>query len=261
MIAGAPVEAELVRRARGVIAPAGEAFTPYGATEALPVAHAPGVELAGALGQRAERGEGTCVGRAAPGVEIRLIRIEDGAIAKWSEDLRVAPGEAGEICVRGELVTRAYAFDPAATEFAKIADGEGFWHRMGDCGRFDADGLLWFLGRKAHRIESARGRLFPVPLENVFASHPSVGRCAVVGVGARGAEIPVVIVESASGKFPRSRRVRAKLATDLLRAGLWFEGCSAVERVLYKDAFPVDPRHQAKVDRTALKAWAEERMA
>ena len=130
MIAGAPIEADLVRRARALLSDDGEVFTPYGATEALPVAHVAGRELAGALGERAARGAGTAVGRPVPGVEIRLIAISDEPILRWSDDLGVPTGEAGEICVRGANVTRIYKFEDGATAGAKIADGETFWINM-----------------------------------------------------------------------------------------------------------------------------------
>ncbi|MEO6708944.1 MAG: fatty acid CoA ligase family protein, partial [Planctomycetota bacterium] len=203
MIAGAPVEAELVRRARALLGAGGEVFTPYGATEALPVAHVEGKLLATTLGERAARGEGTCVGQAAPGLEIRLIAISDEPIAAWRADLEVPRSAAGEICVRGDNVTREYKFEPGATAAAKIADGSSFWHRMGDIGRFDRDGRLWFLGRKSQRIEAEHGTMFPVPFENVFELDPRIGRCALVGAGLRGREVPVLIVESSSGRIPR----------------------------------------------------------
>ncbi|HTF89898.1 MAG TPA: fatty acid CoA ligase family protein [Planctomycetota bacterium] len=260
MIAGAPVEAELVRRARAVLGSGGEVFTPYGATEALPVAHVEGELLAATLGERAARGEGTCVGEAAPSLEIRLIQVSDEPIATWSADLEVPRGEAGEICVRGDNVTREYKFEPGATAAAKIADGVSFWHRMGDIGRFDRGGKLWFLGRKSHRIESEHGTMYPVPFENVFELDPRVGRCALVGAGTRGREVPVLIVETSSGRIPRDPKARNELERELLRAQIALEPCTSIDRVLFKHDFPLDVRHQAKIDRGALKTWAERRL-
>jgi acyl-CoA synthetase (AMP-forming)/AMP-acid ligase II len=260
MIAGAPVEADLVRRARAVIAPGGRVFTPYGATESLPIAQEEGTLLATTLAERAAVGEGTCVGRAVPGVEIRLIRITDEPIARWSDALAVAQGEPGEICVRGANVTREYAFDAAATAASKIQDGATFWHRVGDLGRFDADGRLWFLGRKAHRLETAVGPLFSVPVENALRARAALGRCALVGAGPRGRELPVLIVECPAGG-PRTRRARDLREREVLAAASGLAVCAPVARVLFKRHFPVDLRHQAKIDRTALKAWAEGELA
>jgi acyl-CoA synthetase (AMP-forming)/AMP-acid ligase II len=260
MIAGAPVPPRLVQACREVLGPDGEVHTPYGATEALPVADARGSELLGALRREAEGGRGVCVGRAAPGIRIALIRIGDEPIERWSEALRVGAGEAGEICVQGAHVTARYENEREATAAAKIPDPAGsFWHRMGDVGRLDESGNLWFLGRKAHRIETSKGVLMPVGLEQVFDLAEHVERTAVVGVGARGAERPLLVVQPKPGILPRSKVMRERLAIDILRVGLWHPACSVVEGVLFKPELPVDVRHNAKIDRAALKAWAERR--
>lgn len=257
MIAGAPVEATLVARARALLSEGGEVFTPYGATEALPVAQVPGRELIGELAQGQARGEGTCVGLPAPGVEIALCRVVDGALARFEPALRLPEGEVGEICVRGENVTAEYAFDEQATALAKLRDETGFWHRMGDLGRLDREGRLWFLGRKSQRLETATGMVCPVPFENVFERHPAIGRCALIGVGARGEERPVLVVErrsmrAATPESTLARELAAWTAAEVLPA--------RIADVLFVDELPVDPRHQAKIDRNALKAWAEERL-
>jgi acyl-CoA synthetase (AMP-forming)/AMP-acid ligase II len=259
MIAGAPVAPRLVLRARALL-PSGEVHTPYGATEALPVADARGADLE-RVRSRAEGGSGAYLGRVAPGIELALLRIVDEPLERFDESLRVKPGEPGEICVRGPVVTRAYAFEPEATARAKLADGAGFWHRMGDLGRLDEHGELWLLGRKSHRVSTAKGLVFPVPLENVFDLHEYVQQSALIGVGPAGAERPYLVVVPKPERFPRDKRLRERLALDILRTGMWFPCCTAVEGVLFRDSLPVDPRHNTKIDRTALKRWAEAELA
>ena len=61
---------------------------------------------------------------------------------------------------------------------------------MGDVGRMDDDGYLWFLGRKSHRLETADGLLMPVGPENVFNLDERVRRSALVGLGPRGCRAP-----------------------------------------------------------------------
>ena len=258
MIAGAPVEPRLVEACRELL-PNGDVHTPYGATESLPVASISGAEIL-ARRKQIEGGAGNCVGRPVPGVDVRLIELTDEPLASWSEAREVAPGELGEICVRGPQVTRAYEEDPEATRRAKIRDGAEVWHRIGDVGRFDEEGYLWFTGRKSHRLETAEGLLRPVGLETVFNLHEHVRRSALVGVGPRGAERPVLVVEP-EASVPRDKRLRAKLAQDILRTGLWFPPCSRVEQVLFHDRLPVDVRHNAKLRREQLKAWAERMLA
>jgi acyl-CoA synthetase (AMP-forming)/AMP-acid ligase II len=153
-------------------------------------------------------GAGTCVGRPLPGVEVRLIRITDDPIAEMSDDLVVPGGEFGEICVRGAAVTTEYFGLPQANATAKIRDGDTIWHRMGDIGYCDAEGRLWFCGRKSHRVTTRDSTLFTECVEPIFNEHPDVARCALVGVGSPGRQTPVLVVEPKPGRFPRARRIR-----------------------------------------------------
>jgi olefin beta-lactone synthetase len=244
LIAGASVPAPLIADLRAALPQDGDVHTPYGATEALPVATIAGREVLAETAAATRAGHGTCVGRPVSGTEVRVIRISDEEIAQWSDDLVCPPGEVGEICVKGPVVTRAYLNRDAATRAAKIRDGAAVWHRMGDLGRFDAQGRLWFAGRKAERLRRSGGAMFTDFVEGQAAAEPGVGRCALVGVGPAGAERPVLVVEGPENPA---------LAERLLRR-------VAVERVLFHPRFPVDVRHNAKVHRLRLKAWAERRL-
>jgi len=258
LVAGAPVPADLIREFHAVLPITGDVFTPYGATEALPVTSIAGREVVPALVERIVAGAGTCVGRPAPHIELRLIRITDETIEHWSDDLVVPLGQLGEVAVRGPVVTERYVGDPVATARAKIADPRGgFWHRMGDVARQDAEGALWFCGRKAHRLETLRGLRMPVPTENAFNTHPRVARTALVGVGRRGEEVPVLVVEPKPGELPRNEVMTEGFVMQLKSIGRKSAITSDVEVFLFHPRFPVDVRHNAKIDREELKAWAE----
>lgn len=265
LIAGAPVPAALIADFQRLLGKAADVHTPYGATESLPVASISGREVVPGLVQRIQEGAGTCVGRPAPGIDLRLIRITDDAISTWDDGLCVAAGELGEVCVRGPVVTHSYDGEPEQTARAKIvqpaANGapdahRGLWHRMGDIGYLDDQGRLWFCGRKAHRLETAAGLRMPVPTENVFNVHPRVHRTALVGHGIAGAEEPVLVVEPERGHFPRRRAERDSFVAELRRIGSRSPVASDVERFLFQRAFPVDVRHNAKIHREQLRAWA-----
>ena len=260
MIAGAPVPPSLIAECLEVLAQDGDVHTPYGATESLPVTSISGRTIVERFRERTQGGEGNCVGRPAPGLDVRLIEISEEPIPSWDQVTLVARGELGEICVRGPVVAREYEGDPAATARAKIPAGEDVWHRMGDVGRFDGEGWLWFQGRVAHRLETERGLVMPVGIENVFIQHERVRRSALVGVGARGRERPVLVVEPEPGTA-RGRQARAALCADILRAGSAFSGCAVVQDVLFRDSLPVDVRHNAKIERGTLKRWAERELA
>lgn len=259
LVAGAPVPPALIARCHSILGPDGDVYTPYGATESLPVASIDGRTIL-RLRERTEGGAGTCVGGPAPEIEIRLIQITDQPIERWDDALLVPDGELGEICVRGPVVTRSYVDEPAATNASKIVDGERFWHRMGDVGYRGPDGRLWFCGRKAHRLETREGLCMPVPTENVVNLHPRVRRSALVGVGRRGQERPTLIVEPEDKDLLRAAggadELRAELRT--LLDARWREGePPAVERVRLHRGLPVDVRHNAKIRREVLKRWAE----
>jgi acyl-CoA synthetase (AMP-forming)/AMP-acid ligase II len=244
LIAGASVPPALIANLHRCLGSGADVWTPYGATEALPVARIAGREILEETAAASNVGAGTCVGRPASGIEVALIRISDVPIAQWSDALRVDDGEVGELCVKGPVVTRAYANGPEATTLAKIADGEGIWHRMGDLASQDAEGRLWFAGRKAERVETRAGTLYTDQVEGIFAAYAGVGRCALVGVGERGSQRPVLVVEGRADAATRER---------VLARGI-------VEAVLFHPRFPVDVRHNAKIHRHVLRDWASARL-
>ncbi len=259
LIAGAPVSWRLLDRLQQVLDPDAEVHTPYGATEALPVASITGREVLTDCFEAMRQGAGTCVGRPLPGVTIRVIRITDEPVEQWSDGLGIPDGQRGEIVVRGDVVTRQYAGLPRATEAAKIHDGDTLWHRMGDVGYFDDSGRLWYCGRKAHRVVTARRIMFSVPCEAIFNDHSDVHRSALVGVGPAGRQHPVIVVEPEPGCFPNRQR-RAKLAAELIEMGRAHELTRDIGVVLFRRALPVDVRHNSKINREELAAWAAGRL-
>ncbi len=140
------------------------------------------------------------VGRPLPGLAVKIIAIVDGPIATLADARELPPGEIGEIIVRGAVVTREYDDLPEATARAKIpesiAPDSPFWHRMGDCGYLDPAGCLWFSGRVAERVETASGPMYTEPCEQVFLRHPQAQRCALIGLGERGRQIPALVAET-----------------------------------------------------------------
>ncbi len=258
LMAGAPVPPDLIQDSHAVLSLDADVHTPYGATESLPVASVAGREVVPGLLKALKNGAGTCVGRPSPAIQIQLIGITDEPIERWVDDLALGLGEVGEICVRGPVVTAEYAEDTAATAGAKIPCDDGtVWHRIGDVGRFDSDGRLWFMGRKSHRIETPRGVRMPVPLENIFNQHPRAARTALVGVGPPGEEVPFCIVEALPGEHPKSDVMTQGFIMQLRKIGRKVARSADIEHFLFHPGFPVDPRHNAKIHREELKAWAE----
>ena len=259
LIAGAPVPYHVIEKLHRVLDPEADVHTPYGATESLPVSSISGREVLDGCVDSSRRGAGTCVGHALPGIDLRFIQVTDEPIEVWSDDLLVADGEIGEIVVSGPVVTQAYFGLEKATALAKIRDDDRVWHRIGDVGYRDEAGRVWFCGRKSHRVVTESGTLYSVRCEAVFNEHPHVFRSALVGVGPHGRQKPVIVVEPVAGRRPARAEVK-RFREELLELGCANEMTRPIRDVLFHRGFPVDIRHNAKIDREALAQWAAGRL-
>ena len=154
--------------------------------------------------------------------------------------------------MKGPVVSRDYFNRTRDAELTKIRDADGeVWHRMGDLGHLDERGRLWFCGRKSHRVETSGGTMFTISCEGVFNAHPKVKRTALVGVGEAPGQRPVLCVELEEGETA-SDDLKAKL----LKMGAFFDHTRNIKDVLFHPGFPVDMRHNAKIFREKLAAWA-----
>ncbi|HEX2861887.1 MAG TPA: fatty acid CoA ligase family protein [Lacunisphaera sp.] len=266
LCAGAAVPASLWNDAWRVL-PNGRLHSPYGATEALPVASIAADEIVPASPA------GSLIGRPLPDNRVKIIALHDGPLATLSEARELPSGQVGEIIVAGPTVTKAYDALPEATARAKIrmpdatsqtrgswpsrpgvALPEGaVWHRMGDAGYFDPQGRLWFCGRIAERLETATGTLHTEPCEQVFRAHPDVARCALIGLGARERPEPALVVQPVTTSPPVNE---AALAGALRQLALRHPHTAAIKRFFFHPSLPVDVRHNAKIHRLTLARWA-----
>ena len=255
LIAGAPVSGELLAKLRA-IAPNCVIHTPYGATECLPVTTIAADELWGVARELALLGQGTCVGRAVSGVEIRVIKEVDGSIATLGDSKLCAAGEIGEIIATGPSVTREYDGLPEATRAAKIADGDRIWHRMGDLGALDSSGRLFFLGRRVEKVRTPEGDLPTESIEPAFRQHPHVFRCALIGIGVKPRQTGALVVEPRSGHFPETEAARARFIKELRELARINPQADRIREIVFQRALPVDVRHNAKIHRLQLaKEW------
>lgn len=109
------------------------------------------------------------VGRPSPLIAVEIMNDENQPLPK---------GDAGEICVRGDLVMKGYYKAPEKTA-ETIIDG---WLHTGDIGHIDADGYLYITDRKKDMIISGGFNVYPGEVEQIIWSHPAVQDCAVIGV-------------------------------------------------------------------------------
>lgn len=251
--AGAPVPAKVIEKFVPCLSEGVQVFTPYGATESLPVASMGSDAILKETRFATDQGAGVCIGFPVKGMDVRVIGISDEAIPTFDESLTLPAGEIGEICVRGPVVTKQYFRRDEATRLSKMLDAEGrTWHRMGDLGYLDPQGRLWFCGRKSHRVVTPDGTLFTIPCEAIFNTHPDVFRSALVGVKRRGETVPVVCVEPNPGVSKPLATWRAELRELARKHPL----TARIERFLVHPKFPVDIRHNAKIFREKLATWA-----
>jgi acyl-CoA synthetase (AMP-forming)/AMP-acid ligase II len=247
---GAPVGADVLRRTLACISPAAKMHTPYGATECLPVSTIEAAEVLGETAARTDEGAGVCVGRKFDSIDWRVIRITDEPIATMDEAEELPAGEIGELIVRGPQASPEYVASAAHTTAAKIAEGDGFWHRMGDVGYLDQQGRFWYCGRKSQRVVTPYGTLFTERVEAIVNTYPGVRRSALVGIGPLGKQTPVLIVEQNGDDANADwSHVLARLAAE---AKVW----PPIDRLLSFPSLPVDVRHNAKINREQLAAWA-----
>jgi olefin beta-lactone synthetase len=261
---GAPVTADVLRATLACVAADARMHTPYGATECLPVATIDAQEVLGETAARTEEGAGVCVGRKFDSIKWRVIRISDEPIATIDQGEELPVGEIGELVVSGPQASPRYVTRTECNEEAKMSVSSdhsairnpqssfGPWHRMGDVGWLDERGRFWYCGRKSQRVETEHGPLFTECVEAVFNRHPDVAKTALVGLGARGKQIPCIFFEV----NPEVRRSEAEIAAELADLGRGFDHTRAIEYFVRYRRIPVDLRHNAKICREDLADWA-----
>jgi len=257
--AGAAMPVATIRRLQKALPVDAEVYTPYGATECLPVASVSGTELNDEVEQRTAAGEGTCIGRPVSPNRVTIIPVTDNIVESFADTVELPVGITGEIVVNGPTSTDSYWQREEQTRLAKITDSDGrIWHRMGDAGYFDTEGRLWYCGRKSQRVVNQHGTMFADQIEAVFNVHPEVARTALVGVGTAGRQTPVLCVEPL--EKPGSHR-RERIRVDLLQLGCNNTATKTIKQILFHKSFPVDIRHNAKIGREKLAAWAAGKLA
>jgi acyl-CoA synthetase (AMP-forming)/AMP-acid ligase II len=256
--AGAAVPLSTIRRMQKSVYRDAEIHTPYGATECLPVASIAASQMDDKLIERIESGDGVCVGRPLEPNRVRIIKISEMAFNDLSETTEMPFGMPGEIVVSGPTCTDSYWQREQETEHAKFGDADGnTWHRMGDVGILDGTGRLWYCGRVSQRIETGEETLFADQCEAIFNQHPDLRRSAVVGVGPRGRQTPVLCIETRDKLSPVDTE---RVHFDLLQLAQAHAVTRSIRSVLFHPGFPVDIRHNSKIGREELAEWAARKL-
>jgi acyl-coenzyme A synthetase/AMP-(fatty) acid ligase/pimeloyl-ACP methyl ester carboxylesterase len=247
---GAPIGEHLLS-AVSELMPRAEPHTPYGMTECLLVTD---ITLEGIRAAAQAPDRGVCVGipLGTGRVLISALDAEGRAVGALS----TAAGVLGEIVVSAPHLKSSYdRLWLTDREAARATPAEGRWHRTGDVGHLDADGRLWVEGRLPHVLVTADGPVAPVGPEQDVERATGVRRAAVVGIGPQGLRQAVAVVET----DPAVRR--PGLASPELTAEIRRRSALPLAAVLSVPRLPTDIRHNSKIDRTRLSAWAERALA
>jgi len=254
---GAPVSVLLHQKFMKIL-PNGTTYTPYGATEALPISNISGKEILSSTAELSQRGHGTCIGHPVLNTKVKVIKITDEAITHLSDIEECPPLVPGEIIVSGKQVTKKYDQLPDKTMLSKIQDANGnHWHRMGDMGYLDSEGRLWFLGRVGHRVETTpRNTLYPIACEAIFNLHKDVEKTALVGLGEKKHQTPAIVILRKDRRFLKNDE-RSQFESELLSLAKNFSHTKDISHFFYASHFPLDVRHNIKIDRLKLKEEIE----
>ena len=261
MSAGAPVPPRVLRALRQITDDSIEIFTPYGATESLPIASIESRVVLEETAPRTEQGLGTCVGTRFESIHWRVIEITDEPIASIADTKEVPPGTIGELMVRGPVVTQQYVTREDQNALHKVKDGDTCWHRMGDVGYLDEQDRFWFCGRKSHRVITEAETLFTVPCEAIFNTHPLVARSALVGVPFDSDKTPVIVVEMSLEFDREDTTAAARVLEELRQLAKSNKKTQSIRHFLvHPRRLPVDIRHNSKIFREQLSGWAKEQL-
>jgi len=217
---GARVPAVLLRKLVQV-APNARIEVVYGSTEAEPIASIQAHEVLDETAAGEREGRGSCVGRPVDAIDVRI--TPPGTLADASG--------IGEVCVAGPHVNQGYFEDPQADAANKLREGHRVWHRTGDTGYLDDQGRIWLVGR----VNDMVGALHPFMVEPVAEAQDHIRRAALVELEGEA----VLACEVADPPRDWQEALAERTGAD---------------RVVPVDAIPLDPRHNAKVDRSALRA-------
>jgi acyl-CoA synthetase (AMP-forming)/AMP-acid ligase II len=272
---GAPVPANVLQATLACVGAGAKMHTPYGATECLPISTIEASEVLQETAAQTDRGAGVCVGRKFESIEWRIIRITDEPIASIDDAEELPNGEIGELIARGPQVSPMYVTSSKANATAKIGlsssqysvpstqhstgpfTGDGLfhdiWHRTGDVGYFDEQARFWYCGRKSQRVETSDGPLYTECVEAVFNQHPDVARSALIGLGARGEQVPCVFYQPVATES----RDEEEVWQELRLLGQQFPHTRGIKYFTDLEMMPVDVRHNSKILREVLVDWAE----
>jgi acyl-CoA synthetase (AMP-forming)/AMP-acid ligase II len=151
-------------------------------------------------------------------------------------------------------VTPAYFEMPEETENAKIMIGDKLWHRMGDVGYLDQENNLWFMGRKTHQVKTDHMTThYSIQVEAIFNQHQDIKRTALIKIFKNNIATPALAIERRDAQTEMSK----SFLEDLKKMAASSVHTQMIQDFFLHSGFPVDVRHNIKIDRIKLSKWAQ----
>jgi long-chain acyl-CoA synthetase len=162
--------------------------------------------------------EVSCVGTTAPYKETRIGScgqgMDDAEIKVVDEQGVILPsGQQGELCIRGNCVTKGYLNKPEATKEAFDAEG---WFHSGDVAYMDEEGYAYIVDRKKDMINVGGEKVFPSEVEDMMLSYSKIKDLVIVGIpdDLKG-EAPKAFIELREGEAATEQEIRAYCKTKM----------------------------------------------
>jgi acyl-coenzyme A synthetase/AMP-(fatty) acid ligase len=103
--------------------------------------------------------------------------------------------------------------------------------------------------------------MYSVCCEAIFETHPHVARAALIGLGKQGEQYPVIVIEPLPDRYPENYAAELAFRAEMLQVAKGSFLTANIDSVRFHRSFPVDTRHNVKIQREALAKWADEQNA
>lgn len=238
-LGGAPVFPSLANQLRKAF-PTASITIVYGSTESEPISEIDVDEFI--LYNQNENVTGLLTGKPIADIKLHIIPITTEPIVfDTDQDLKdstLSVGEIGEIIVSGAHVLTSYVNQPNEELRNKIKTKESVWHRTGDAGFLDESGNLFLIGRTSTAIVWENRILFSFPVELLLDSFDEIKNAALI---IKNNELVLVVqsnVKSQNNRFEQEVAIVKRISSYI----------SGLSKVVWVSEFPMDPRHNSKID-------------
>ncbi|GDY27864.1 peptide synthase [Agarivorans sp. Toyoura001] len=223
--------------------PNGEIYIPYASTEALlPITQIQFTDFKELSRNRTIINAGVPLGKSCNGINIQVIgRDDESALPK-----PLPANTVGELVVSGSRITNEYfrRSDITLKSKTKLNGSDFVWHKMGDLGYIDENGMAWFMTRKKYAVNTPNKIFYPDALEQCLNIHGNLISSAVIYM--EDTDLVCVVIPETEREHTNELSLKEKLKeVGYMKSQVYF----------YPSLLPSDNRHNSKINRNILKQW------